>query len=146
MSTQPTYDDVNLILRLYELRREEKMRAARAWFISSYHARAMEEHNTLCPPGSEHHAYFRMVVSYWDMAASFVTAGVLNQDLFLESGRELLFVWERIRAIVPQWREAMKNPGVMSHVETLANAAIKKMNSQGPETYAAFQAMVHRTS
>ncbi len=146
MNTQPTYDDVNLILRLYELRREEKMRAARAWFISSYRAHTLEEHNALCPLGSNHNAYFRMVVSYWDMAASFVTAGVLNQDLFLESSRELLFVWERIREVLPHWREATKNPALMGHMETVANAAIKKMNSQGPEIYAAFQAMVHRIS
>ncbi|MBI3696643.1 MAG: hypothetical protein HY238_17615 [Acidobacteria bacterium] len=146
MTTQPTYDDVNLILRLYELRREEKIRAARAWFISSYHARTLEEHNALCPLGSDHNAYFRMVVSYWDMAASFVTAGVLNQELFLESGRELLFVWERIREVVPHLRQAAKNLALAGHLETLANAAIKKMNSQGPESYAAFQAMVHRTS
>src|SRR5437763_17211332 len=110
MANQATYDDANLVLRLYELRREEKMRKAREWFGQNYRANTMEEAMQIIPMGSETNAYFRMVVSYWEMAASFVTSGVLNQELFFESNGELLFVWERVKPILPAFRAMTKNP------------------------------------
>ena len=93
METRGTYDDVDLILRLYELRREDKMRKAREWFAKSFKVRTMAEFTSLCPPGSEENAYFRMAITYWEMVASFMTSDVLNQHLFFQSGRELLFAW-----------------------------------------------------
>jgi hypothetical protein len=142
METRATYDDVNLILRLYELRREEKMRQARDWFVKSFKARTLDEFNTICPPGSEENAYFRMVTSYWEMVASFITSGVLNQELFFQSGGELLFAWEKIRDLVPQVREAFKSPHIYKNLETVANSYITWMSAQAPEAYAAFSARV----
>ena len=142
MAQQATYDDANLILRLFELRREERMRKARAWFSKSYHARTMEEHLKLCPPGSDEDASFRMVTSYWEMAASFVTAGVLSEELFMQSGRELLFVWERIRDIVPPVRQAYKNPNVHRNMETVASAMIASEQKVAPGAYEAFSTRV----
>ena len=118
------------------------MRKARAWFGKSYKARTLEEHWKLCPPGSDEDASFRMITSYWEMAASFVTSGVLNEELFLQSGRELLFVWERIRDIVPAAREAHKNPNAHRHMETVANAFIAADNKTAPGAYEAFSARV----
>lgn len=141
MPIQPTYDDVNLILRLYELRREERMRRARAWF-PKYKAGSMDEHMKAYPPGSEEDASFRMVTTYWDMVASFVNAGVLNQDLFLESGMEVLFIWEKIRDMVPSWRAAAKNPTMLANLERLAQAAIERMNRANKEAYPVFSARV----
>ena len=77
-----TYDDAQLLLRLYELRREEKMRTARNWFMRNFRAETLEQFQDLCPLGSEENAYYRMVVSYWEMAASFVAMGVLHHELF----------------------------------------------------------------
>jgi hypothetical protein len=116
-----TYEDVNLLLRLYELRREEKLRKARDWFMRNFHASTMEEFQKLCPLGSEENAFYRMVVSYWDMSASFVTAGVLHPNLFTQNSRELLFVWERIREVVPVLRESFKNSNLASNLEAIAN-------------------------
>ena len=84
----------------------------------------------------------RMLVSYWEMVSSFVTAGVLNQDLLFQSGGELLVVWERIRHFVPELRTMFKNPRAFSNLETVGNAYIKYMESISPETYSGFQAMV----
>ena len=142
METQPTYEDVNLILRLFELRREEKMRQARAWFAKSFKISKPEEYNTLCPPGSEQDAYFRMIVSYWEMVASFVTSGVLHQELFFQSGGELLFVWERISELVPWWREGFKNPNLARNHEMVAKNYADWMDKNSPGAYAAFQARV----
>ena len=103
--TCATYDDVNLVMRLYELRREEKLREARAWFASSFEAKTVKEFHKLCPTGSEENSLFLAVVTYWEMAASFITADVLHDELFFETGGELYLVWEthqRYRPGVPQ--------------------------------------------
>ncbi len=138
---QATYEDANLILKLYELRREETLRKARAWF-QNFTAADAQEVMQKYPPGSQESTNLRMVVSYWDMVASFVTAGVLNQELFFQSGGELLFVWEKLRGIADTFRQMTKNPQQWANLETVGNAYIKFVESRGPEAYATFQAMV----
>ena len=145
MPTQATYDDANLILRLYELRREEKLRKAREWFSASFHAASLEDMQRIAPPGSQENAYFRMVVSYWEMVAALVTSGVLNQDLFFQTNGELLFVWERVREFLPAFRAMSKNPNYFRNLEAVGNAFIKSMEANGPEAYPTFQAMVRGT-
>jgi len=142
MEIRGTYDDVNLILRLYDLRREEKLRKARDWFGKNFKVRTLDEFKKLCPPGSEENAYYRMVVTYWEMVASFITNGVLNQQLFFQSGREILFVWERVRDLIPLVREAEKDPTAYSNLEKVSVAFISWMNSRAPEAYGAFSARV----
>lgn len=137
-----SYDDVNLILRLYEMRREDKLRAARAWFAANFKVHSVAELNALCPPGSEANAYFRQVVSYWDMVASFITNGVLHEQLFFESGREMLLVWERLRDLVPELRTLHKDPRTWSNLEQVATRFIAWMNTRGPEAYTAFSARI----
>jgi hypothetical protein len=138
MANKATYDDANLILRLYELRREETMRKARQWF-ASFPSNNPEEIQKVSTMGTQENAYMRMVLSYWDMAASMVTSGVLNEEMFLETGGELLFTWEKVRNIVPESRARMKNPLYLKNLETVAQAAIKRM---GPQAYEAWSAMV----
>lgn len=142
MENPATYDDVDLVLRLYDMRREQRLRKARAWFGQSFKARTLDELNTLCPPGSEEDASFRMVTTYWEMVASFITGGVLNQNLFFQSGKELLFVWERIRDLVPERRERFQDPTAYRNLEIVAQAFIQWMKNQGPEVYAAFSKRV----
>src|SRR5260221_5103695 len=103
---QATYDDANLLLRLYELRREEKLRAARAWFIENFKVKTRADLMALCPAGSENSARMRMVTTYWDMVASFVTSGVLNAELCFVNNRELLVVWLRMEPILAETRTA----------------------------------------
>jgi hypothetical protein len=138
--TQATYDDANLLLRLYELRREEKLRQARDWFMKNFHANTVEEFQKLCPLGSQENAYFRMVSSYWEMAASFVTNGVLHRDLFVQNCRELLFVWIRISDFIPAWRERMGNPNIARNLEAVANGMIEDEKRNG--SFEAFRKMV----
>jgi len=140
MDKQATYDDVNLIIKLYEVRREERMRKARAWFFG-YKANTLAEHQALCAPGTDAEASFRMLTTYWDMAASFITSGVLHQELFLESGGELLFVWTKVEPVVPEMRKLF-SARYMSNMESVAKAAIDRMNQGNPKAYAQFQARV----
>ena len=142
MDRTATYDDVNLVLRLYDMRREERMREARQWFASSFKVKTLEEFNTLCPPGSDANASYRMVTTYWEMVASFITGGVLNEALFFESGRELLFVWERLRDLVPELRKSAKDLAGFRNMELAATAYIKWWNARAPEAYGAFSARV----
>jgi hypothetical protein len=137
-----TYEDVDLVLRLYEMRREAKLRQARDWFGKSFKVKSLDDFNQLCPLGSEQHAYYRMVTSYWEMTASFITSGVLHQDLFFESGGELLFVWERLREVLPALRQANKSPRNLKNLEKVAEAYIKWFNEQAPGAYEAFSQRV----
>jgi hypothetical protein len=138
-----TYDDVNLILRLYELRREDKMRRARDWFFQNYRGvTGMKEHAALCAPGSEEDAYVRMLVSYWDMVASFITSGVLNRELFFESGRELLIVWLRIENMAPELRAAMKNPHSFGNIEKVARDYVEWIEKRSPGHLEAWRGFV----
>lgn len=113
------------------------MRKARQWF-ASFASNSPEEIQKVSTFGTQENAYMRMVLSYWDMAASMVTSGVLNEELFLESGGELLFTWEKVRNIVPESRARMNNPTYLKNLETVAQAAIKRM---GP-AYETWSAMV----
>ncbi len=135
-----TYDDANLLLRLYELRREDRLRKARDWFTKNFHVNNLEELSKICPQGSDENASFRMVWSYWEMAASFVTSGVLHRELFMQNSRELLFVWVRMSDIVPALRETYKNPDIAKNIETLANAMIEEEKRRG--SYETFRNMV----
>lgn len=138
MISRPTYDDANLILRLYEMRREDRMREARAWFTAHFRAKAWEDLATLVPPGSAENASYRMVISYWDMVASFIVTGVLNKELFFQSGRELLVVFERMRGVLPGIRESYKDPSYMANLERVGLEYAAHMRAQSPDAYDAF--------
>ena len=133
-----TYDDVNLVIKLYEMRREERLRDARRWFVASFKVKTLEDFTHLCPPGSEPNASYRMVTTYWEMVASFLTSGVLNAELFYQSGREMLLVWERVRDIMPSAREALKHPRELRNLEEAATAYISWWNHTAPGAYDAF--------
>jgi len=135
-----TYDDANLLLRLYELRREEKLRQARDWFMKNFHAKTLEEFDKLCPQGSQENAYARMIWSYWDLASSFVTSGVLHQELFIQNSNELLFVWLRVSEVIARYRERMNNPHMAQNLETVANVMIEQKKQAG--SFEAFRKMV----
>lgn len=138
-----TYDDVNLILKLYELRREDRMRAARGWFVSNFKCKSMAEFGQLCPPGSDANAMFRQVASYWDMAASFISAGVLTDELFFQNNRELLLCWLRVEPVIADLRAAFKDPSYMKSLEAAGKAFAEFLaRTSGPDTFAAFKARV----
>jgi hypothetical protein len=138
MTPRPTYDDANLILRLYEMRREDRMRKARGWFTSHFKVTTFDELQKLAPAGSDENASYRMVVTYWDMVASFVTSGVLHKELFFQSGRELLLVWERVRDVLPDIRRQYKDPHLWGHLETVGNEFATYFKKRSGDGYDAF--------
>lgn len=137
--SKATYDDVKLIIHLYELRREEKLRAARIWFVANFKPKTMADVTALAAPGTEANANFRQAISYWEMVASFVTAGVLNEELLFQNTRELLLFWLRMKPIAKEARIAYKDPNAWKNLETVAEAYAKYL---GQETFEAFAARV----
>lgn len=139
MKNQPTYEDANLILRLYELRREEKLREARKWFGGAPRFTSRAQWLEFCPSGTQVNAYFRMVTSYWEMASSFVANNILNRELFFRANnQELLFVWIKVQDIVGEMRVAQKNPLYWSSLEDVAKSFIAWLAENAPGSYEQF--------
>lgn len=107
----------DLILKLYELRREDKMREARAWFISFFPESATEVLNTMIDESTS--AKYRMVSSYWDMAASMVNLGAIDEEMFMASAGEAWVVLSKIHPYLDELREMMGNPNMFKHLESL---------------------------
>ncbi len=137
-----TYDDVNLVIKLYESRREPRLREARSWFMANFHATTLEEVAAICPPGSPEEASMRMVVSHWEMVASFIKSGVLNPDLFFESGGELLIAWIRVEPMVAALRQTYGNPFMFHNLEAVGKQYGEWLNARSPGSYDGFAAMI----
>ena len=115
-SKQP---DVMAILKLYELRRDEKMRAARAWFCNEFNPASSSDIVKLMLSGQEPSAYYRMITSYWDMASSFVNNGGIDEQLFLEANTEHLAVFAKLEPFIVEVREAFGEAQYRAQLETL---------------------------
>src|SRR5258706_6749819 len=107
---QITYDEVNLMLRLYDMRREPRLRQARAWFVEHFHPESPEEMMQRYPQGSEENTNIRMVITYWDMVPGIVTRGLFMDEQFFDSNAEIWWVWDPSGPIVPPCRAAFRNP------------------------------------
>ena len=134
-----TYEDADLILRLYDLRREEKLRKARDWFLREFSASSVKDFMEKYPPGGEQNAWYRMVVSYWEMAASFLVQGIIHEELFFQSSGEMLGVWEKVKPLMPELRAWAKNPLVLHNLEEAATKYIAWMNKHAPGSYEVMQ-------
>jgi hypothetical protein len=112
-------EDAGLILRLYEIRREEAMRKARAWFISDFSPSSVQDiFKTL---GGEHSADFRMVASYWDMAAAFVNFGAIDEEMFNDINTEHVAVYAKLQPFLAEIRAMPGMPPYLyfKHLEPL---------------------------
>lgn len=116
-SIPPTYEDATLVLRLYELRREEKLRAAREWFRAKFFPATLEDVKAVASGAGLENTHYRMVTTYWEMAASFVARGILHPELFFDSGGEALFVWAKLGEFVPALRRDTQQPRLLASLE-----------------------------
>jgi len=120
-----TAADADLVLKLYDLRREPLMRKARDSVANFWPQSAQECIRIAQDFGSEQNAFFRQVLSYWEMAAGFVLKGVLDEELFLDSAGEMVFVYAKFHAFLPEMRKAMNAPEFYSRVEQLLERSEK---------------------
>jgi hypothetical protein len=140
-----TNEQVNLMLRLYEERREPRLRDARDWFGANFHGiNTPEELMRVCAPGSQGNLYMRMVLSYWEMVASIVNRGLIDEEFFFENSGEQWVVWEQVKPVIGAWRAMFSSPKFLANLEEQvtrleawrekrnpgSNEAIRKMMAQ----------------
>jgi hypothetical protein len=108
------FESAQLLLTLYDQRREETMRKARDFFMT-FDPRTIEDYMgvVMGPQGG----YVRMVVSYWDMACSFVVNGAIDEKMFLDASGELVIVFGKIEPLLPGIRQAYGSPKLCSNME-----------------------------
>ena len=104
-----------LIMKLYELRREPTMRKARDWMFMFNPTSADDFEKTMMDP--EVGAYLRMVTSYWDMAATFVNHGAIDAEMFNDTSGEHIGVFAKIEPFLPALREKWQEPTAFKNLE-----------------------------
>ncbi len=112
-------EEAGLILKLYELRREETMRKARDWYFQEFHPQSLADFNAAM--FSEHSGHLRMVLSYWDMAAALVNSGAINLELFNETNGEHIGVYSKVEPLLGEIR-AMYAPQFAANLEKVIEA------------------------
>jgi hypothetical protein len=110
MPKKPNAEDAQIIMRLYDLRREPEMRKARGWFAGFVPRNADDLMQLINGVNPQENAWFRQVSSYWDMAASFVLRGVLNEELFVDNSGEMFFVLGKVYPFLKEVREKTHSP------------------------------------
>ena len=118
---EPDRGDVDLVLKLYDLRREPEMRKARA-FIMQFDPKSIDDVKALMSPTHPENAHFRQVLSYWGMVADFAVRGLLHPEMFASHCGESLFIWVKFEALLPQIR-AEVNPMFLVNLEKLIQSS-----------------------
>jgi hypothetical protein len=118
----PTHADAELILKLYDLRREAEMRKARRFIIEQFWPQGADDVLKIIQGfGTQENAWFRQVIGYWEMVASFVNNNILDVDLLLDSTGELWFVYTKFKPFVPELRKAL-HPEFLTNTEKAATS------------------------
>ena len=121
MDTKP--QDALVILKLYELRSETLMRAARAWFFTEFSPQSGKEIVALLQSGEKQSAYYRMVTSHWEVAAALVNNGGIDEAMFLAANTEHLVVFAKLQPFVAEIRETIGEPDYLANLEQLVMRA-----------------------
>ena len=120
MSKKPTIADAQLILQLYDLRREAEMRKARSWWGGEFFPQSADDFlKVVWAAGTQENAWLRQVSGYWGIVASFVLTGVLNEELFLQPGfsGELFLIYAKVHPFVRELREKLNDPNFFVQIE-----------------------------
>lgn len=106
-----TFEDATLILKLYELRQEPVLRKARHWLIFEFNPKTAEELLGIARGyGTEENAYYRQVISYWEMATSLVLHGAVNADIFLDSNGEGMYIFAKFHSFREKFQAKTGRP------------------------------------
>ena len=152
MSKKPTAADAELILKLYDLRREAEMRKARSWCGGSFWPQGPDDVLKVANNyASAENAWYRQVLGYWDMASSLVLRGALNEDLFFDCCSEMWFTFAKFSPFLKELRAKMQSPDFMLRVEKVATRTkqgkdrLKKMEARA-ESFRKAQASAAKAS
>jgi len=116
MSSSP-YESATLLIRLYELRRDPTMREARDWYARGFNPNTIED--VMQVVSGPHSGHFRMVTSYWDMVASFVLNGAIDEQMFNDANGEQVVAFAKIEPLLGEYRERTGFPGYLGNLEKL---------------------------
>lgn len=130
--SQPTHEQGQLQLQIFELRREAKLRQARDWFFQNYHADTFDDVMRIAAPGTENGTLAMMVLSYWEQACSYLNHGLLHDELFFETNGEFFGVWELVKNTVPEGRKRFANNLFLANMEKAAQRYESWIESRSP--------------
>lgn len=111
------YESADLILKLYEMRREPVMREARGWMLGFFPESAQDIVQAVVNPQTS--AYYRMTTSYWEMAASLVNNGAIDEKMFTDANAEHVMIFAKIQPHLAELRQMMNSPKMFQNLETL---------------------------
>jgi hypothetical protein len=121
MPKKPTAADAQLILQLYDFRREAEMRKARSWWAGSFWPQSVDDISKVSNAfGSNENTWFRQVSGYWEMAAALVLRGTLNEDVFFDTNNEMWFILAKVHPLLKEYREKSGTTQFLQHTEKLA--------------------------
>jgi hypothetical protein len=123
MSRKPTVTDAQLIIQLYDLRREAEMRKAREWWIGEFFPQTADDFlKVVWAMGTQENRWLRQVSGYWGMVTSFVLRGVLNEDLFLEAAfsGEFFLMFAKIQPLLKELRTKLEDEQFFRNAEIVA--------------------------
>jgi len=112
-------EEAGLILKLFELRREDTMRKARDWYFREFHPESMADFTAAL--FGEHSGHLRMVITYWDMAAGLVNNGAISIEMFNDTNGEHIGTFSKIELLLPEIRAAF-GPQFAANFERLIDA------------------------
>src|SRR6516164_8674225 len=123
MSAQPTHHDAEIILKLYDLRREPVMREART-FLAQFAPKSLDDVLKVANAfGTKEQSYLRQVAGYWEMAASLVNRGALNRELALDNFQEMFFVYAKVQPYLEEYRQHMGQPRFLMQVQQVVESS-----------------------
>jgi hypothetical protein len=128
-----TPQEAELVLKIFDLRREAEMRKARNYVGGEFWPQTYDDLvKEVGQMNSDHNRWWRQVISYWEMVAALVRHGAINQDLFFEPGvsGEMFFVYAKFKHLIPEIREKMNSPEFLLNVEKIitgSEAARKRL-------------------
>ena len=113
------FESAQLNLQLFDIRRESELRKARHWFITEFHPATSEEY--FAAMTGEKNAWMRMVLGYWDMAASMVTHGAIDREMFMAAHGEIIGAFSKVHPFLGALRGRM-GPRALTHIEEVVMA------------------------
>lgn len=132
MPSEATHDDARLLLELYDLRRERRLRRARDFVQRDCKFKDFPDFEKKYPEGSKERTSTGMVLGYWDLACTLVAKGLLNEDLFNATNFEHVSVWFKLKPVIEAYRKKYNYPGIAQALETVASRHPGAANQQAP--------------
>jgi hypothetical protein len=139
MASKPTHEQAQLHLQVYDLRREARLRQARDWFFKNYFVENLADAERIAAPGTEGGTNAMMVLGYWEQACALLNYGLLHDDLFFETSGEFFGVWERVKPVVPQFREKWVSKDLCANLEKAAGRFEQWSETRSPGHIAAMR-------